>query len=213
MMGTADHIALSQAFGASAYVGMNLHPEVLQLAAQQFVGANMEDANDVVLSQTRVATLKQLIEALELNYGGSISVDEYLDLFDRAETRRVRLIVGDMLARHGGVGQQEELRNAVRKLNDEVRRLTKSDLLRAEVDVIGDLGSAAKPAVGAMAYVGMLAAMLQLGLVKKLGQQAFDKLIEDTKAGDALDKVRGRITGTSSAAVRLFRIRSRLPKK
>ena len=203
-MTTAHTIALGQAFGASTYAGMNLHPAVMDAATQFF-------AAERVVSPAQAATTQQLIDALELSYGEHIPIDEYLDLFDRAETRRVRAIVAGLLDASGG--DQRALRDAVHKLNDEVARLAKRDLLKKkDVDVVGDLSAMAAPALGTSMMAQVIAASAKTSLAKAAGVQLFDTLVEDTAMGDLLDRIRGPITGTSAAGVRLFRIRGRIPK-
>jgi len=202
-MMTADTVALSQAFGASTYDGMNIHPNILELVMKFF-------GDDEALSIGKGKQVKQLVEAFDLAYCEGVSIDEYLDLFDRAETRRVRALISDLLAKYGTPNKQQELREAVRLLNDEVRKLSKRDILRADVDVVGDLASAGKAAIGSSMLANVFVNALGLKTIKVAGAQMFDALVEDTKLGDTLDAVRGRINGTPAAAVRLFRIRSRL---
>ncbi|NOU33859.1 MAG: hypothetical protein HOO96_38690 [Polyangiaceae bacterium] len=200
---SAHTAALSQAFNASAYDGLSMHQPIHQLVAQFF-------GDSASLSPRAGKTTKQLVEAFQLAYSEEIPADEYLDLFDRAETRRVRAIVNELLGAYGVPEKQEELRDAVRSLNDQVAKMARRDLLRAEVDVVGNLASAGKAAAGSTAIGNLLASALDLKIVKVVGQQAFDALVEDTKLGDAFDAIRGGINRTPAAAVRLFRIRSRL---
>lgn len=202
-LGSSHTAALAQAFGSSVYDGMSIHKSIHEAVARFFVpGEN--------ISPDRAQAVRQLVDALELGYCEGVPAQEYLDLFDRAETRRVRTIVADLLESYGTPAKQHELRDAVQRLNAEVRGLSKSDLFQADVDVVGDLASGMKPAFGTDVVASVIVNALGLKLVKRVGGRVFDSVIEDTSLGGKLDAIRGRINGTSSAAIRLFRIRSRL---
>jgi len=204
--GAITSIATAQAFDASLTEGMVLNESVLQLVLPFF-----KDAGPV-LSTAQTSQLKTLIDSLELSYSGRIPAAEYLDVLDLAETRRIRELVHKLLGEGDERAQSLELRERVRALNNEVTKIEKNAIETAGVDVVGDLAKAGAAAGGTTLGFKFVADFLQLPLMKRVGGMLFEKAIDDTKAGDALDKLRGAINGVSPEAIRIYRIRKKLSK-
>lgn len=208
--GAITSIAAAQAFDASLTEGMLLNEGVLHLVLPYFRDSRK------VMAPTGTTALKSIIETLNLDYSGRIPAQEYLDVLDLSETRRIREISQLLLGGEVPDGTTLELRERVRKLNDEVRKIERNAIESAGVDVVGDL---AKSGSNAQALTGvspvtlgfkLIADLLQLSLVKRIGGMAFERVIDDTKAGDVLDKVRGAVNGVSPEAIRIYRLRRKL---
>ena len=98
-------------------------------------------------------------------------------------------------------------------MNLEVGRLRRSALEIGEVDVVGDLGKAGGVAFGTSAVLDAITTILGLGLAKRIASDAFEKHVEDNGLGAKLDSLRGAINQVSPAAVRIYRVRSKLEAK
>jgi hypothetical protein len=197
-------IATAQAFRASLNEGMIFNWPILNVVLPYFRNA------PPVSGKSAVDTLAQLVDALELSYNRSIPAGEYAEIFDQAETRRIRAITAQLLEGSGDSTLRQELREKVMSLNLEVGRLRKSALEVGEVDVVGDLGKVGGVAFGTSAVLEAITTMLGLGLAKRIASDAFEKHVEDTGLGAKLDALRGAINQVSPAAVRIYRVRSKL---
>jgi hypothetical protein len=209
--GVVRSVALAQAFDASLTEGMTLNEGVLQMVLPLF-----KDANHV-LSPGQTTQLATLIESLDLDYSGRIPAKEFLGVLDLAETRRIREITYKLLGEGPDRASSLELRDRVQALNAEVARIDRNAIETAGVDVVGDLakvGEKAATASGGPMTLGfkLVSELLQLPILKRIGGMAFEKVIDDTRAGDALDRLRGAVNGVSPEAIRVYRLRKKLLK-
>jgi hypothetical protein len=202
--GAAKDIMIAQAFNASLNEGMLFNWPVLNVVLPYFRQAPQ------VNTPPSTESIVQLVESLELSYDETVPASEYAAIFDLAETRRIRAITAELLRGLGTSVLREELRERVGALNQEIAKLRKHALEARDVDVVGDLAKGTGAAFGSHALFKVLSKVLGLGLAKKAGAVAFDKLVEDTALGSKLDRVRGAINRISPAAIRIYRVTSKL---
>ncbi len=126
----AMSIGMGQAFNATVFDDMPFSDEIVEATSQMFV------PDSPVLTNRRGHILRQVIDALELSYNESIPADEYMDIFDLAETRRMRHIVGELELGKYRSPQDDELRDRMQQFNSAIQRLRKRDLKMKEVDVV-----------------------------------------------------------------------------
>ncbi|HEX2870837.1 MAG TPA: hypothetical protein VHP33_06260 [Polyangiaceae bacterium] len=197
-------IALAQAFNASLNEGMMFNLPVLNAVLPFFRSA------PPVIGQSAVDSLAQLVDVLELSYNRSVPAAEYAEVFDQAETKRIWAITAELLQGSGDSILRQELREKVLRLNGEVGRLRQKALEVGEVDVVGDLGKAGGLALGSGAIVNAVTTVLGLGLAKRIAANAFEEYVEGSELGTKLDKIRGAVNRVSPAAIRIYRVRSKL---
>ena len=210
--GGVASLACAQAFDASLSEGMVASDAILQLILPFF--RDEREAH----SPTGTAKLATLVGSLDLSYSARIPAKEYLNVLDAAETRRIREIVHQLLGDGSDKDRTLELRDRVQVLNDQVAKIERRALETGTVDVVGDLAKVGTTVATGVAPASspatlglkMAAELLQVPLLKQLGGKAFEALVEDTRAGDVLDKVRGGLNGVSPAAIRLYRLRKKL---
>lgn len=200
------NLACAQAFDASLTEGMLINESILDMVLPLF-----QDARES-LTPGRTATLATLIDSLDLKYSARIPAKEYLDVLDEAETRRIREIAHQLLTDGKTDGATLELRERVRILNEQVSKIERKALETAGVDVVGDMTKVGATAASGSVSLGLklVGDLLQVPLLKSLGGRAFEALVDDTRAGDALDKLRGSLNRVSPAAIRLYRLRKKL---
>ncbi len=201
--GVAGDLATAQAFSASLTEGMLVNQSVLDMILPFFTEA--ED----VLSQERTSAVVQIVRSLELHHSARIPADEYIEVLDAAETRRIRYLVRMLLEEGHDEIRWLELRNKVNALNQEVDKIERNAVDQSNVDVVGDLTKAGNLTFG----MRTIAELLQLSIVRRAGSMILERAVDDTRVGDALDKVRGAINGVSSHAIRVFRIRRKLQSR
>ncbi|HKO94949.1 MAG TPA: hypothetical protein VJU61_27535 [Polyangiaceae bacterium] len=198
--GIAKDIATAQAFGASLTEGMLVNGALLNMILPFYSEAGE------VLSAERTTATAQIVKSLELHHSPRVPANEYLDVLDKAETRRIREITRQLLDDGHDEPKWLELREKVRALNEEVGKIERNAVDKSDVDVVGDLAKAGQLTLG----MKMVAELLQLSTVRRAGAMLFERAVDDTSLGDALDKVRGAINGVSPQAIRVFRVRRKL---
>jgi hypothetical protein len=193
-------------FGASLHENLVQNERILVAAAQCF-----RPGSEVIIDD-RAARLGQVLAALHIAYNETIPAKAYLDVFDNAETKRMRAIIADVLGSGDGPAHEAEIRERVQAYNAGVRKIRSKALGEADVDVLGELVEKGGKAATASGH-GVIAEMLSLfksGLGREIANKAFDAVVENTAAGSALDKLRGAINRVPAQSIRLYRVRKRL---
>lgn len=193
--GAAMHLSMGLALGATTYEGMVTNEALLEAVAKCF-GADPADT----ISASKGGLMRDVLDALELSYSVDIPPDEYMAIVDEANGRRIRALVMRLLEGVDTDGKvtEVEVRERVQHLNDGVRRLTRKALPSADVSMVT---TGVAKATGA----SWLATLLGGSIGARIGRS-----IDSTRAGDALDWMRGKLHGLPTEAVRLYRIRARL---
>ena len=195
--GAAMHISMGLALGAATYEGLVQNERLLLAVAERF-----RDSSEVV-SASKGAEVKRVLDALALSYSNDIPPKEYIAIVDEANARRIREIVATLTQGHTIDGGDEELRERIRSYNHGVDTMMGKELSSGEITAV--------TALAATAFgVGWLKA-LGVGITTKLAEKAMASA-DSTKAGDALDWMRGKLHGLPKETIRLYKIRSRLEK-
>jgi hypothetical protein len=196
----AQSLALGQVLGASVYEPDDGIP--VEAVAQYFRPAAR------MISAAELTQMGEVLRGLRIAFNPSVPAKEYVELFDRPETARVRRMVADILRDGESARTEMELRDAVQALNADVAKIRKAALEEAAVDVVGDIAKEVSATAGYTAIARVID--LALKAFKAVGPEAFDAVVEDTRLGSALDTVRGALNGVSPHAIRLYRIRRKL---
>ncbi len=193
----ALNLGLSQAFDAALFDQL-VQPEFIDLVAEGYVGHS---------ARSRVSkVMPMVLEGLRVAYTPGLAIDEYLDLFDRRETERVRALVTDVL---NGISiddeLQTELRSQLAALERDVAKIRKNAVKFDMVDLLANVSARSAPAAGAATISNAL-----IEMASSTGKQIADALIEDTRLGGVVDRLRGAVNGVSGHAIRIYRLRSAL---
>lgn len=194
--GAVMSIALSQALDATLLDRL-AQPQSLQFAARAFAAEKDTLASD---------TIPAVIEGLRIAYVPGLPIDEYIDLYDETETKRVRHLVRELL--HDADpedGVKRELRERLATLESQVAKIRKNAVQVDLADLLVNMSASRAPAMGAAAISSALVTMAT-NTVKKIG----DTIIEDTALGGVVDDLRGAVNRVSGRAIRVYRLRSAL---
>jgi hypothetical protein len=206
IQGSALHLSMAQAFGASLHTGLIVNEPLLEFCARYFLPETRS------LGQEQVSRMGEILKALEIAYSDRIPAAEYLEVFDEAETRRTRAIIASVLENpDGSPARDDEIRERVRAFNNGVHKLARWAVDTADVDVVGDLAQTGEIASGN----AMLQSLLKFAGLKTVGHivgMIAERIIDDTSIGDSMDKVRGAINRVPAQSVRLYRVRSKLKR-
>lgn len=201
--GLATHLAIAQAFGSSLHEALEANDAILAFVARLF------QPSPEAFTGSYVRTLHEILAALQVAYNPTIPATEYVEVFDSAETRRMRAIVGEVLEAGHQATKEAEIRERIQKFNDGVRKLRSRAIETVDVDVVGDLAKAGTIASG-NATIGAILGILGIKLFQRAATRSFDAIVEDTALGSYLDRVRGLINGVPVHSIRLFRVRKKL---
>lgn len=193
--GAAMHLSMGLALGASTFEGLVQNEAILRAVAQKF-GASAD-----VLGASDGARIRQVIDALGLAYSNDIPPDEYIDIVDQSNTRRIRELVSNLTAGMHSDGADQDVRERIQQYNQGVERIIKKSVTTTDITIVTGFAASAFEA-------GWLASLGVAQTSKAAGRVA--DLIDATKAGDALDWLRGKLNRVPKEAIRLYRIRSRL---
>jgi hypothetical protein len=193
--GAAMHLSMGLALGAATYEGLVQNEVLLHAVAQRF-----SDSADV-LAVSDGARIRQLLDALGLAYSNDIPPDEYIDIVDQANTRRIRELVASLTADKHADDADQDVRERIQRYNQGVVRITKKPVTTTDITIFTGL---AAHAFGA-SWLTSLGVALTSRVAGRIGD-----LVDATKAGDALDWLRGKLNRVPKESIRLYRIRSRL---
>ncbi|MCY1075346.1 hypothetical protein [Archangium lansingense] len=207
MHSAAMHLCMAQAFGASLHTGLVVNESLLDFYADSFLPETK------LMKKEQVSRMGEILKALEIAYSEKIPVDEYLDVFDQAETRRMRAIIADVLESKGEPVRDDEIRESVRAFNEGVRKLARNAIEIADVDVVGDLVKGGQIASGNAALIDVISKATSLKVLRRVSEMMFERVVEDTALADKLDKVRGAINGVPAQSVRLYRINNKIKRR
>lgn len=195
-------LAIASGLNTSLSDNMVMNPGIFELVASIFAAAPRDDA-------TLVHDLGRLVPSLDLNYAPDVSARVYNDIFDDAETARVRRIVAELLAGTTDVNKETLLRDRVGHLNRAVNQIRRSALEVRVADVVGDVARGGGAAAGYQ-LLSLLIGQIVGAAGKAVGSHVFERLVEDTAAGARLDEIRGAINRSSASAIRIYRLRRKL---
>lgn len=189
------HLSMGLALGACTFEGLVQNEVLLRAVAQKF-GASAD-----VLGVADAAQIRQVLDALGLAYSNAIPPNEYMDIVDQPNTRRIRELVSSLTAGMKGEGSDQDVRDRIQKYNQGIERIEKKSVTTTDITIVTGL---AARAFGA----GWLASLGVAQTSKAAGRIA--DMLDATKVGDALDWLRGKINRVPKETIRLYRIRSRL---
>lgn len=202
------HLAIAQAFGASLHTGLVVNEPVLDFVSNFFLPsvARIDGASQ--------RQMTGILTGLDIAYNDSIPADRYSEIFDGAETRRMRQLLGEIVGQGSDKIKDEEIRGRLRLYNEGVRKIAGNSLdqpnAESEADVLGDIARTTGYATGHVLLWEAIAKFLDLPLVKRATEITLHKVIEDTSAGGVVDCLRGAVNQVPPQSVRLFRLRRKL---
>lgn len=191
--GAAMHLAISQALGAASHEGLVSNERLLLEVAKTFGGESPG-----LFTWTQGTRLAEVLKGLELSFSEVIPPDEYIQIFDEANARRVRSLVSDLVRREDR-HTELEIRELVQSFNQGVERIARNALEKADVSLIS---SGAGKAMGVPFLGTSVATASDIG--RLLGRAV------DARVGTVMDRIRGWINRVPSQSVRLYKIRRRL---
>jgi hypothetical protein len=193
--GAAMHLSMGLALGSATFEGIVQNEVLLHLVAQTF-------GNDVALTEsTKADQLRKILDALELSYSPDIPPDEYMDIVDESNARRIRELVSELTEGEHKPGTDLDLRDRIQQYNDGVSKIEKAALSTAEISLFAGLGA---KGFG----VGWLKAII--GGLSSAASGTVAQSVDATPVGDGLDWLRGKVNRVPAHSIRLYRIRSRL---
>lgn len=206
--GAVHDILLAQAFDASLNEAMLLNDQILTMVVGLLRSSSSADVND---HSAIVRSLHRLIPAMDLHFASDIPAREYLDLFDQAETRRVRSLVARFLSSTGTSPRpsDDELREGVQQLNNAVDRIRRNAVEVAVVDIVGDLATAGSAAVSNK-LLGSALGTAKQSWMKAAMNRIGDALVEDSFLGGKLDSIRDALNGVPAGAIRIYKLRRKM---
>jgi hypothetical protein len=138
-----------------------------------------------------------------LAYSNDIPPDEYIEIVNQANTRRIRELISSLAAGQHGEDYEQDVRERIQQYNQGVQRIIKTEVPMKEFTLLTGIVT---KAFGA-SWLTTLGVVLSdaSAVVRRVGS-----IIDATKAGDALDGLRGKINRVPSESMRLYRLRNRL---
>ncbi|MBV8757099.1 MAG: hypothetical protein JO257_07490 [Deltaproteobacteria bacterium] len=189
----AMHLAISQALGAATHEGLVSNERLLLEVAKAFGGEST-----ALFSVSQATRLAEVLKGLELSFSEAIPPNEYVQIFDEANTKRMRTLVAELVQREERLSELE-LRELVQRYNQGVDRIARNAVEKADVSLVAS-------GAGAATGLPLLKTALETGasVGGKLGRML------DARTGTVLDRMRGWINRVPAQSVRLYKIRRRL---
>ncbi len=191
--GAAMHLAIAQALGAATHEGLVSNERLLLEVAKAFGGESTG-----LFSLNQGTRLAEVLRGLELSFSEAIPPNEYVQIFDEANTKRIRTLVTDLVQREERLSELE-LRELVQRYNQGVDRIARNAVEKADVSLVVS---------GASAATGLPLLKNALETASNVGGILGRKL--DAHTGTVLDRVRGWINRVPAQSIRLYKIRRRL---
>ncbi len=196
--GAAMHFSMARALGASLFEALVSPPMV------DLVGS-MYGSSSGALTAASATRLTEVIGGLELAFSREVPPDEYVEILDQENTRRLRSIVTELLA-IGDESGDGALRERVQAYNEGVRKIHRRSVESVDISIAGAVAKAGGSALG----LGIVADLLQLKSIQRAAVVAGETL--DDRLGGPLDRLRSWLNAVPAESIRLYKVRRRLER-